>query len=129
MINKNLKIVLCEDELIISLDLKRILKKQGYTVAAVYKTAEEVLKSIKKDDPDLVIADINLNGKMNGLDLAEVLVPQHSVKVMFLTGSPITNYKKKLQELGCDFLMKPFDEKTLNEKLTKVFSESPSDLK
>jgi DNA-binding response OmpR family regulator len=129
MTNKNTKIVLCEDELIISLDLKRILKKHGYTVTAVYKTAEDVLKNISKDKPDIVIADVNLNGNMNGLDLAEILVPQHAIKVMFLTGSPITNYKNKLRDLGCDFIMKPFDEKTLTEKLIKNLSESPSDLK
>ena len=118
---KKMNILLCEDELIISLDLKRILKKLGYNVSGIYKSAEDVLDSLQKEKPDLVIADVNLKGKMNGIELAEILISKHAIKVMFITGSPLMNQDKKSKVADCDFIMKPFDEATLKEKLRICF--------
>ena len=59
-------IVIIEDELIIAMDLKRILEHEGFNVIINFKNYNftETINDIHKYNPSLVILDINLNQKL-----------------------------------------------------------------
>jgi DNA-binding response OmpR family regulator len=94
-LNSNLKpmekktIVIIEDELIIAMDLKRILEQEGFNVIINFKNYNftETINDIYKYNPSLVILDINLNQKLfDGITIAQHLVVKDTVPFIFITG-------------------------------------------
>ena len=57
-----LSVLLCEDEVIIALDLKFQLKKMGYLVMGICKSAEELITRALEIKPDIIVTDIKLEG-------------------------------------------------------------------
>ena len=82
-------IVIVEDELIIAMDLKRILVQEGYNVVINFKNYSfiETINDIHKYNPSLVILDINLKQKLfDGITIAESLLVKDLVPFIFITG-------------------------------------------
>src|SRR5438046_3366796 len=63
----NARILIVEDEAITVSALKRELVSLGYEVAATASTADEAVKTVELDKPDLVLMDITLDGTVNGI--------------------------------------------------------------
>jgi DNA-binding response OmpR family regulator len=61
---KNKKVLILEDELIVGLDLQEILIHEGYKTNLVHSFDEGMLE-LTTFQPQLVLCDINLNGKAN----------------------------------------------------------------
>jgi AraC-like DNA-binding protein len=82
-------IVIVEDELIIAMDLKRILVQEGYNVVINFKNYNfvETVNDIHKYNPSLVILDINLKQKLfDGITIAQQLLIKDLVPFIFITG-------------------------------------------
>lgn len=85
----NSTIIIVEDELIIAMDLKRILSQEGYNVIINFKNYNfsETISDIEKYNPALVILDINLNQKLfDGITIAHHLLIKDLVPFIFITG-------------------------------------------
>ena len=67
------KILIVEDESIVALDLKHRLMELGYVVTAVTNSGEKAIQQAAETRPDLVLMDIRLNGKMDGIEAAEAI--------------------------------------------------------
>ncbi|MCK5148264.1 PAS domain S-box protein [bacterium] len=101
-------IIIVEDELIIAQDIKRILVNLGYTVSAIVTSGEDALKKIDALRPDLVLMDIKLNGKMNGIEAAGKAHALYDVPVVYMTANAdeaTVERAKKTQPYG--FIYKP----------------------
>ena len=82
-------IVIVEDELIIAMDLKRILVQEGYNVIINFKNYNfmETINDIHKYNPSLVILDIDLKQKLfDGITIAQHLLIKDLVPFIFITG-------------------------------------------
>src|SRR4051812_14064460 len=79
------KILVVEDEGIIAADIQDRLQAMGYHVPSTIPSAEEALKSIPQSRPDLVLMDIILKGKMDGIEAADIQRQQFDIPVVFLT--------------------------------------------
>ncbi len=62
------KVLIIEDEPIISLDLQSIVREMGHTVAAIATTRDEAVRAARKTEPGLVLADIKLADGSSGID-------------------------------------------------------------
>lgn len=104
------RILIVEDDSLIALDLKRVLAESDFTISGVMDTGEEVLEQIEKLAPDLVLMDINLKGKLDGIQTVEQLQHKLDVPVVFLTA---LNDEETLQRAKLTrpygYLIKPFD--------------------
>ena len=83
MVHNNILVV--EDERITAKDIKNSLEKVGYNVPAIVATGEEAIKFSDENRPDLVIMDIKLGGKIDGIDAAEVIGSQFGIPIIYLT--------------------------------------------
>lgn len=70
---KALKIYIVEDEPLIVATITSALKKQGFHVLGDSDEYDEALPAIVKNQPDLVLVDIQLEGAKDGIDLAKEL--------------------------------------------------------
>jgi DNA-binding NarL/FixJ family response regulator len=85
------KVVIFEDEFLLANDLKRLISSYNYEVTGIFRRAEEGLQymaDIEKDEnfPDIVLMDISLAGKMNGVEAAEIIAHKYNIALVFLTG-------------------------------------------
>src|SRR4030042_3968367 len=78
-------ILVVENERITANDIKKSLEKAGYYVPAIVSTGEDAIKFSEKYKPDLVLMDIKLNGKMDGIEAAETIGSKFAIPVIYLT--------------------------------------------
>jgi DNA-binding NtrC family response regulator len=111
----NRKILIVEDEFIIATDLKMSLKSYGYTVCDIIDKGEDVISAVEEKKPDIVLMDITLKGKMNGIDAATNLY-NNNYKIPIIYISAEIN-AERLNTINIPntygFLMKPLREDTL----------------
>lgn len=107
------KIVIFEDEFLLANDLKRQLNHCGYDVLGLFKKAEDGLSYLAAESgnvPDVVLMDISLAGKMNGVEAAMIISEKYSCALVFLTGlSQLDVFEEAFRLKPFAFLLKPFD--------------------
>jgi DNA-binding LytR/AlgR family response regulator len=108
------KIVVVEDEVIIADNICEALTDLGYDVAEPAITYTEALQTIQDFKPDLVMLDIQLSGKKDGIDLAEVINEKYHFPYIFLTSNtdPLTVERAKKVSPAA-YLAKPFSKEEL----------------
>jgi PAS domain S-box-containing protein len=108
------RILIVEDERLISLDLSRRLPKLGYEVCGIVPTGEEAVQKAGELRPDLVLMDICLRGEMDGIQAAEIIRETVDLPVMYLSANSdeATLSRAKLSHPS-SYLLKPFKEREL----------------
>ncbi len=109
----NKKILIVEDEFIVANDLSLMLRRAGYTVCGIADSVPEARDIISREKPDLVLLDIQLKGRLTGIDLAQELREQQIAFVFLsaLSSQSVLESAKATQPYG--FLVKPFREKDI----------------
>ena len=109
-----IKIGVVEDEVIIADHLCAVLSGLGYEVAEPASSYEEALRMISTEKPDLLLLDIQLRGKKDGIDLALDIHKLHHIPYIFLTANAdaATVQRAKLAEPAA-YLVKPFNKNDL----------------
>lgn len=82
------KVLIIEDEPIISLDLRSIMQEMGHEVAAIATTYDEAVRAAERTQPGLVLADIKLADGSSGIDAAKQILSTREVPVVFITAYP-----------------------------------------
>jgi len=82
------KVLIIEDEPIISLDLQSIVREMGHSVAAIATTRDEAVRAARKTEPGLVLADIKLADGSSGIDAVRQILSEVQVPIVFITAYP-----------------------------------------
>ncbi|HWQ66574.1 MAG TPA: response regulator [Methanospirillum sp.] len=107
-------ILVVEDEFITAADLIANLEQMGFIVPASADAGEEVLSLALEHMPDLILMDINLKGKMTGIEAADLIKNHLDIPVVFLTGqSDEATISKALESEPFGYVIKPFEERGL----------------
>ncbi len=115
------KIAVVEDEGIVAMDISKCLTSLGYEVSFVSDSGEKVLEIFEDSQPELILMDVELKGKLNGLDTARILKEKYKVHVVFLTAFEDENTLKRIGDLSSDgYLVKPFEDEQLEATLKKI---------
>ncbi len=117
------KIVIVEDEGIVSNDLRCYLCQIGYNVTASFYSGEEALKCCCDDPPDVALIDIGLQGRIDGIETAKKIMNQLHIPVIYITGYADNSTISRARSTGpADLLQKPINEDELKAALKRVFS-------
>jgi CheY-like chemotaxis protein len=119
------RILIVEDENIIAMDIQSILQKMGYDVFAIVSSGEESINIASLTMPDIVLMDIKLKGKMNGIQAAEHIYDQFRIPIIFVSayGDELT-YVQSGRFKPFEFVRKPFIEEELEDKISGVLHKS-----
>jgi len=118
MDNRPIKILVAEDERIIALDLKQTLQKLGYEVTSVVNTAVDVIQKVETEKPDLILMDIMLESLLDGIEAAQIISYKYNVPFIYVTAYNDEQTLKRAQATHpFDYLIKPYDEHLLKEKI------------
>lgn len=116
-----MRIVIVEDEAITALDISDALKSLGYEVIGTFDNGEEVLKNIHYMKPDLILLDINLEGQMDGIELANGIKKEIDIPFIYITAHPPETFKKRAKlTKPCGYLTKPFSDEILDFTIQKA---------
>lgn len=112
------RIFIAEDENIIAKDIEKTLRKLGYDVVGQVRSGEQLLKQYPSVSPDLILMDINLEGKLSGIDVSREIKKNGDIPVIYLTAMAdnITIQQAKYTE-PFGYILKPFDEDTLRTSI------------
>ena len=83
---RKIKILIAEDEAISALSMQSALIRSGYNVCELVSTGEEAVEREKREKPDLVIMDVILNGRINGIEAAMQIRSRSDIPIVFITG-------------------------------------------
>lgn len=112
------RILVVEDEHIVAMGIKKMLKNLGYIVTGVASSGKDAISKAESTFPDVVLMDIMLKGDMDGVEAAKEIRERFDVPVVYLTAysdSKILERAKKTEPFG--YIVKPFDEKDLHSSI------------
>ncbi len=119
--SKMKKILIVEDDMIISLVVENMVKELGYTVAGKAVSGEEAVKIAKQEKPDILLMDIRLKGEMDGIDTVAKIKEHINAQVIYLTGnSDRLNFERAKDTDFADLIVKPFTIGDLDKSLKLV---------
>lgn len=100
-------VLITEDDLVVAKNLVVTLEERGYEITGTVESGEELLDMVSQNPPDLIIMDINLAGRMDGIEATSKL---DDIPVLYLTADrdPATLNRAKLTNPD-GYLIKPFD--------------------
>ncbi len=83
------RVLVIEDEAIIAMDIESIVASLGHQVIGVARTREGAVTMGKKEQPDLILADIQLADNSSGVDAVNDLLAHFGdIPVIFITAYP-----------------------------------------
>ena len=111
-------ILIAEDEIIVARDIQMKLEKLGYTIIDIVSTGEAAITTAEKKQPNLVLMDIRLEGKLDGIEAAKIIRTKYSIPVIFITayGDEDTFSRAKITE-PFGFILKPFEIRELHSNI------------
>ncbi len=110
-----ISLYIVEDELLIAHDLKTKLLNFGYEVLGMDIKGENAIENIAnlqeaKKEPDIVIMDVMLAGKMDGIEAARILTENYNCGIIFLTSMNKSEiFSKSFSLKPYAYLFKPVD--------------------
>ena len=102
------RMLIIEDEPLISAQLKRIAESLGHTVTGIALTADDAIAMSQKEIPDIVLCDIHLADGSQGTDAIAAMDLSDDVPVVFVTAYP-EKYLSTSNEGPSYLITKPFD--------------------
>ncbi len=117
------RILILDDDPVVTLSCKRILGAEGYNISTVDK-GEAALNKLSKEDFDLMISDVKLPD-ISGIEvLKEARVIKPDTDIVIITGYPNLEDAKESTRLGAkQYLEKPFTPDFMLNVAKKVFDE------
>ena len=108
-------IMVVEDEGIIADDIARQLTDMGYNVVAIAYSGEEAIEKARQLHPDLVLMDIVLAGKIDGIKAAEKIKAIEDIPIVYLTAYADKKTLGRAKLTGpSGYVLKPVDKRQLN---------------
>lgn len=107
---EKIRIIIAEDDYVVARHLSLVLEEEGYYVAGICETGEELLEWLKNERPDLLLLDINLAGRLDGIATASLLKERFSIPFLYLTANrDVETLQKAKITRPSAYLIKPFD--------------------
>ena len=121
--NEKKKILIVEDEVMLSAWLKIQLEDEGYEVCGSFTTGEEAVEFVKEIKPDVILMDINLVGKIDGIEAAEIITEKSNIPIIFMTGYEEPEvYERAQKTKPIAYLTKPVEIWDLKPIFESIFS-------
>jgi len=117
-------ILIVEDEGLIALHLTELLEKAGYRTTGPAYSGEMVLRDFEKSSlPDLILMDIALAGRLDGIQTARRIRERYPIPIIFLTAYSSQSRIDEAKEVSpFGYLMKPVMEDELFSAIDRALA-------
>jgi CheY-like chemotaxis protein len=121
---KDPSILIVEDDGLIALHLQELLRNSGYNVPGPVASGEEAIEYVRTSPlPDLILMDITLDGKLNGIETARQIRKISDIPVIFLSAhSDMKLFTCEEEEAPTGFIAKPFNRADVVQTVEKMLN-------
>jgi CheY-like chemotaxis protein len=114
------RILVVENDLLLALFNKRFCESLGHTVVHCVRTGAEAIESVKKNQIDVIIMDIRIDGEIDGIETMHRIRKFSDVQVVYVSGNSEPSLISRAEETGMlAFCIKPIS----IEDLKNILSE------
>lgn len=107
---RKLKVLVVEDEMFTAKCLCEELQDLDVEALEPVATGEEAVEVALKEIPDLILMDIRLADKMDGIEAAKKIKERSGIPIVFMTGYATEYIKEQAMEVNCiEFFEKPIN--------------------
>ncbi|MBY0433765.1 MAG: response regulator [Cyclobacteriaceae bacterium] len=118
-----IKILIVEDEMIIGAKISMQLAALGYEVSGILPRGEDAVVHAQENKPDIVLLDINLKGKIDGIETAIQLQQKGDVPIIYLTANADdATFNRAKATKPYAFIAKPFKQLDLQRAIELTIS-------
>ena len=118
---KNIRVLIVEDEPILALELREDLQDLGFSVIDVVSDGDMVLQSFVRNRPDVVLMDIKLQGFRDGIDSASQIRGFYKTPIVYISSYPEVEVAGRLpRTTPYVYIQKPYDLDCLKDLITGV---------
>ncbi len=120
MLKRNILIV--EDEIIIAREIEKKLIALGYNVPDIAVSGIEAMKKIEEYRPDLILMDIRIKGKQDGIETAAEITRLFDIPIVFLTAYSDENTVERARVVeSYGYILKPIQDNTFQIVIDHAF--------
>lgn len=117
----NKKVVIVEDDRLLSIVLRKMATSMGYDVVASCPGGRHAIEIVKSHNPDLVIMDILLADDVNGIEAMRSIRNQSNVPVVYITAQSDAKIKIEASSIeNSAYLLKPVRVNQLQEAIQSI---------
>jgi DNA-binding NarL/FixJ family response regulator len=124
VVKKPVPILVVEDDFLVGTEAEATLSEAGFEVVGVATTTEEAIDLVESRRPSIVVMDIRLAGKRDGVDAALEIFQNYGIRCLFATAhhdEHIRSRAKPAEPLG--WLEKPYSMPSLVEAVRSALSD------
>lgn len=122
--NKAKSILIVEDDMIIGANISLQLSNLGYDVDGLVSRGEDAILHVNKNVPDMLLLDINLKGRMDGIETARAIQKIADVPIIYLTAnSDEITFNRAKETHPKAFITKPFNKLNLQRTIALVVEQ------
>ncbi len=108
------KIMVVDDEAVVATQLEESLTSMGYEVVGSVYSGKEAVEMARRLRPDLILMDIVMPGRLNGIDASVIVKKELDIPVIFLTAYADDNLIKRARDSEpFGYILKPFQEREI----------------
>lgn len=123
------RVVIAEDDFLIAMQAEQALSTAGLEVVGITISAEEVLDLARRERPTLVVMDIRLAGRRDGIEAARELLQQLNIRCIFATANDDFHMRERAKHFApLGWLTKPYTMNSLIDSVTDALVELRRDL-
>lgn len=123
----NPKVMIVEDEPAVAEQLSESLLELGYVVQTVENTVRAAIEAMSKHEIDLALMDIRLDGLMDGIEAAELILASYEIPIVYLTAYTDDETLARVRKSGpYAYVVKPFVPGTLHTTIQIALDKSES---
>jgi CheY-like chemotaxis protein len=112
------RILVVEDESIISLQIRTMLRSMGYSICGKASSGQEAIDKAGETRPDLILMDVILKESMDGIEAARQIRARFGIPVIFISGCADNETLQRARREGhFAYLTKPFTERGLDSTI------------
>ncbi len=117
-----ISVLIIEDDYSYALEVEMIIQELGYQIQGVINNSEEALERIRNQPPDLILIDIFIDGKKDGIQVAEA-IRSLDIPIIFITAHNKPQIYQRSRDLSpFAFITKPFDKFTLQSTIESAIN-------
>jgi len=126
-LKKSLSILIVEDDPSFGLELEMLVEEIGCNVVGLVDNAAAALELIFSQNIDLILMDVDIKGKLNGLAIGKK-IHHLNIPILFITGlSTPEHYEEALMVNFIGYLVKPVDKYTRKTTIDLAFNKLRQD--
>lgn len=125
---EDVSILIVEDETVVALDLKKYIETNFNISVVIVNTVVDAVMTVEKVKPNLILMDVILKGKLNGIDAAEIITKKYKIPIIYLTALSDSKFYKNAEKTNpAKIITKPYEEQELMQAINSILIEQTNE--